>query len=230
MATTPGYQSIQISELPSVPVTDTLVWRPVRRTLGIEAFGMNAYTAANAGDEIVEDHDELGNAAGGHEEVYVVLTGHVTFTVGGEEIDAPAGTLVFLKDPAVRRAAVAKEAGSTVLAVGGEPGKAYEVSAWEYYFAAIPFAKSGEWDKAVGDGRRGARALPGQRVDPLQPRLLRGAGRPARRRGRARAPGALARSAAGRGRDEGLGSRSDPRLALGNPAQLGASSRVRCVR
>ncbi len=160
MATTPGYQSIHISELPSVPVTETLVWRPVRRTLGIEAFGMNAYTAADAGDEIVEDHDELGNAAGGHEEVYVVLTGHVTFTVGGEEIDAPAGTLVFLKDPAVRRAAVAKEANSTVLAVGGEPGKAYEVSAWEYYFAAIPFAKSGEWDKAAETVAEGLERFP----------------------------------------------------------------------
>jgi tetratricopeptide (TPR) repeat protein len=154
------FQAVHISDLPAVPITETLVWRPVRRTLGIEAFGMNAYTAADAGDEIVEDHDELGNAAGGHEEVYAVLAGHVTFTVAGEEIDAPAGTLVFLKDPAVRRSAVALEPNSTVLAVGGEPGKAYEVSAWEFYFAAIPFAKAGEWDKAVETVAEGLERFP----------------------------------------------------------------------
>ncbi len=156
----PSFSSIQISEIEAGPVTDTLVWRPVRRTLGIEAFGVNAYTAANAGDEIVEDHDELGKAAGGHEELYVVLSGHVAFTVDGKEIDAPAGTLVFIRDPAVRRSGVAAEAGSTVLAVGGEPGKAYEVSAWEYYFAAIPYAKAEEWDKAVETVAEGLERFP----------------------------------------------------------------------
>jgi tetratricopeptide (TPR) repeat protein len=145
----PPFSVLQISDIDPVPITDTLVWRPVRRTLGVEAFGINAYTAANAGDEIVEDHDELGNAAGGHEELYVVISGRVAFTVDGQEIDAPAGTLVFIRDPAVRRSGIAAEAGSTVLAIGGEPGKAYEVSAWEFYFAAIPYAKAGEWDKAV---------------------------------------------------------------------------------
>jgi tetratricopeptide (TPR) repeat protein len=144
----PPFSVVQISDIDPVPVTDTLVWRPVRRTLGVEAFGINAYTAANAGDEIVEDHDELGNAAGGHQELYVVLSGRVNFTVDGEAIDAPAGTLVFIRDPALRRSGIAAEAGSTVLAIGGEPGHAYEVSAWEYYFAAIPYAKAGEWDKA----------------------------------------------------------------------------------
>jgi tetratricopeptide (TPR) repeat protein len=145
----PPFSVLQISDIDPVPVTDTLVWRPVRRTLGVEAFGINAYTAANAGDEIVEDHDELGNAAGGHQELYVVMSGRVAFTVDGQEIDAPAGTLVFIRDPAVRRSGIAAEAGSTVLAIGGEPGQAYEVSAWEFYFAAIPSAKAGEWDKAV---------------------------------------------------------------------------------
>ena len=144
-----AFTAIQISDVQAVPVTDTLVWRPVRRTLGVEAFGVNAYTAANAGDEIVEDHDETGTAAGGHQELYVVLSGHVRFSVAGEEVDAPAGTLVFVRDPSARRAARAVEPGSTVLAIGGKPGAPYEVSAWEHYFAAIPDAQAGEWDKAV---------------------------------------------------------------------------------
>lgn len=145
----PPFAHVHLSELEAVPITDTLVWRPVRRTLGVEAFGVNAYTAANAGDELVEDHDEGGHAAGRHEELYVVLAGHATFTVAGEEIDAPAGTLVFVSDPSVRRAARAVEPGSTVLAVGGKAGEPYEVSAWEHFFAAIPHARAGDWSRAV---------------------------------------------------------------------------------
>jgi mannose-6-phosphate isomerase-like protein (cupin superfamily) len=145
----PPFQVVQVSELEAVPVTDTLTWRPVRRTLGVEAFGVNAYTAANAGDEIVEEHDETGDGAGKHEELYVVLAGRATFTLDGEEVDAPAGTFVFIGDPTVRRAAHAAEPGSTVLAVGGRAGEPYEVSAWEYYFAAIPAAKAGDWGRAV---------------------------------------------------------------------------------
>lgn len=145
----PPVVSVQLSELEAVPVTDTLVWRPVRRTLGVEAFGVNAYTAANAGDELVEDHDEGGHAAGRHEELYVVVSGHATFTVGGEELDAPTGTLVFVRDPSVRRAARAVEPGSTVLAIGGKAGEPYEVSAWEHFFAAIPHVRAGDWERAV---------------------------------------------------------------------------------
>jgi tetratricopeptide (TPR) repeat protein len=158
--TPPPYQALHLSELEAVPVTDTLVWRPVRRTLGVEAFGVNAYTAANAGDELVEDHDERGTAAGGHQELYVVLSGRATFLVGGEEIDAPAGTLVFLRDPSVRRAAHAAEAGSTVFAIGGTPGAAYEVSPWEYFFAAIPHTKAGDWERAVDTVREGLERYP----------------------------------------------------------------------
>ena len=99
----PPFQVVQVSELDAVPVSDTLMWRPVRRTLGVEAFGVNAYTAANAGDEIVEEHDETGDGAGKHEELYVVLTGRVTFSLDGDEVDAPAGTFVFIGDPTVRR-------------------------------------------------------------------------------------------------------------------------------
>ena len=58
---------------------------------------------------------------GGHEELYFVLSGRATFTVDGERVDAPAGSLVFVKDPAMRRGAVADEAGTKILAIGGRP-------------------------------------------------------------------------------------------------------------
>jgi tetratricopeptide (TPR) repeat protein len=145
-----GYAVTRIDELDRIPVgKHGLLWRPIRRRLGIEAFGVNAYTCNAAGEEVVEAHDELGTGAGHHEELYVVVSGHATFTLDGEEHDAPAGTLVFVRDPAVKRAAVARKAGTTVLAVGGERGAAYEVAPWEFSFAAKPLSDAGDHAGAV---------------------------------------------------------------------------------
>jgi AraC-like ligand binding domain len=103
-------------------------WFPVREYFGIGAFGTNAYRAEEAGADVIGDHTEL---MAKHEELYVVLNGHATFTVAGDEVDAPAGTLVFVSDPEAHRKAVAKEPGTTVLVVGARPGEAFQVSPWE---------------------------------------------------------------------------------------------------
>lgn len=141
------FDTAHLSELDAIPVAGTLVWRPIRRRFDIGAFGVNAYTAENAGDELVEDHDELGG--GGHEELYYVASGHASFLVAGEEVDAPEGTLVFIRDPAVERHAVAKEPKSTVLAIGGPRDEAFRPSAWELWFAARPHVEAGDYDEAV---------------------------------------------------------------------------------
>jgi hypothetical protein len=135
---------LRLNEIDGVPVFGTLVWKPVRKPLGVTAFGINAYTAAAAGDEVVEDHTEEPS---GHEELYLVVHGYATFTVDCEEVDAPAGTIVFLDDPKQRRHAVAKEAETTVLAVGGKPGT-HEISAWEYIFPSLPARNAGDWSTA----------------------------------------------------------------------------------
>ena len=150
-------KTLRLDELEGIPVFGTFVWKPVRMTLGVTAFGINAYTAASAGDEVVEEHDETTL---GHEEVYVVVTGHAVFTVDGEELEAPAGTLVFLDDPAQKRHAVAREPGTTVLAIGGVPGR-HEVSAWEYIFPAIPPTRSGDYERAKAIVREGLEHKPG---------------------------------------------------------------------
>ena len=138
----------RIQEIEPIPVVGgELQWRPVRRTLGIEAFGINAYTAG-AGELVVEEHDETGAGAGHHEELYVVVTGHATFTVDGEEIDAPVGTCVFLDDPKERRGARGVEDGTTVLAIGGERGAAFKVSPWEFAFAGVPAWEAERYDEA----------------------------------------------------------------------------------
>ena len=122
--------------------------RPVRLHFGINSFGINAYSA-RAGERVIEEHDELGHGAGRHEELYFVATGHATFDLGGEEVDAPAGTVVFVRDPAVRRGAVAKEADTTVLVVGGVPGRAFEPSPWEAWLAAKPLLDAGQPDRGA---------------------------------------------------------------------------------
>jgi tetratricopeptide (TPR) repeat protein len=96
----------------------------------VQAFGINAYSGDD-GQTVIAEHDETQALAAEHQELYVVLAGRATFTVGGEEIDAPPGTFVFVGDPSTRRAAVAREGGTTVLAVGAPAGEAYSVGRWE---------------------------------------------------------------------------------------------------
>jgi hypothetical protein len=137
-------KTLRLDDVEGIPVFGTLVWKPVRKTLGVTAFGINAYVAAEAGDEVVEEHDET---ALGHEEIYLVVAGHATFTVDGETVDAPRGTLVYLDDPEQKRHAVATEPGTTVLAIGGVPGK-HEISPWEYFFPALPAIEAHDYDTA----------------------------------------------------------------------------------
>jgi tetratricopeptide (TPR) repeat protein len=143
-----------------LPTFGELKWKPLRRPLGVSAFGINAYWAESAGDELIEAHDELGSGAGRHEEVYVVLDGAARFTVAGEEFDASPGTVVFVRDPAARRAAVATEPRTTALAIGGSRGRAYEVSPWEWVAEAIPAWKAGDYEAARETIARGLREHP----------------------------------------------------------------------
>ena len=137
-----GYEIAHVDELEELPINNgEFVWRPVRSRFGITAFGSNAYTA-KAGQRVVEEHSEQD----GHEEMYVVLRGRATFTLGDDEIDAPAGTLVFAR-PGPRRGAIATEDGTAVLAVGAKPGIVFEPSPWEDIFAAFSYAQKGEVEK-----------------------------------------------------------------------------------
>lgn len=124
------------------------LWHMVRSSLGIEAFGVNAWTATADGQEVIGEHDEIGQGAGRHEEVYVVLFGSARFTLDGVDVDVPAGTAVHVPAPTVRRSAVA-DAGTTILALGGRRGEAFEVSPWERSAEALRFWPTGDWERAI---------------------------------------------------------------------------------
>jgi tetratricopeptide (TPR) repeat protein len=98
----------------------------IRRNFGIQSFGASAARAVEPG-RLISEHDETGFRIGlsHQEELYVVVAGRATFTVNGETVDAPTGTVVFVGDPAAKRGAVAEEPGTTVLAIGGKPGEAF---------------------------------------------------------------------------------------------------------
>lgn len=147
-----------LDDLDRIPVGESgLEWRPIRRRFRLEAFGINAYTSSRAGGEVVERHTEEQLQ---HQEVYVVVRGHATFHLGGEDVDAPAGTLVVLRDPTLERGATAVDEDTLVLAVGGKPGEAFEPSAWESYFSAAPLAKEGRFEEAIALMQRDAEAHP----------------------------------------------------------------------
>jgi tetratricopeptide (TPR) repeat protein len=120
----------------------------VREHLDVRSFGINAYTG-DEGQAVVAEHDETQALAAQHQELYVVLSGRATFTVAGQEVDGPAGTLVFVGDPATRRAAIAREDGTTVLAVGAPAGEAYSVGRWESMAGFFDFYTRGDYDGAI---------------------------------------------------------------------------------
>lgn len=140
------WQTLVFDEVDPIDVAG-VHWLPVRRPLGIRAFGMNAF-AADTGEDVVEKHTE---ETLGHEETYIVLRGRARFDLDGEQLELASGALVFVRDPSVRRSAVALEDGTMVLAVGGKSGEAYTPSAWEAYFAAERFRAGGDWDGMAAD-------------------------------------------------------------------------------
>ena len=137
-----GFTAVHLEEIEEF--TDgRCPWRPVRHHLGITSFGINAWTAREAGDRIINEHDEA-EEQDQQEELYLVQQGRARFELDGEPVDAPAGTLVFAR-PSVRRTAFAEEPNTTIVVVGGRPGHAYEPSGWEVWAPFRPLYEAGQY-------------------------------------------------------------------------------------
>ena len=132
-------------------------YRPVRHHFGITSFGINAWTAPEVGDRIINEHDE--SEPDSDEELYLVLRGSATFELDGDRVVAPTGTLVYAP-PGVKRTAFAEESGTTVIALGGTPGKPYEPSGWEIWAPVAPLYEAGEYAEAADRGRELVEAHP----------------------------------------------------------------------
>jgi hypothetical protein len=135
MSTSDGWSTLHLDDVPTLGFREPGLpnWKPLRHTLGVGAFGVNAWVA-DPGEQLIERHDELVDTPPGHEELYVLIAGAADFTVGDETFPVTAGSVVFIRDPALVREAIAREPGTTVLTVGAAPGVAFAPSEWETRF------------------------------------------------------------------------------------------------
>jgi mannose-6-phosphate isomerase-like protein (cupin superfamily) len=143
-----NYAITRIEEIEAIDYRQDTNMHPVRHHLGITAFGTNAWTAAEAGDRLMPEHQEDA----GSEELYVVLRGRARFEIDGDSVGAPVGTLVFVR-PEVNRTAFAEEAGTTVLAVGSTVGQPYHGGGWEIWAPFDPQFEAGEYEAVIEEGR-----------------------------------------------------------------------------
>ena len=131
----PPFAVHRLDEIPTVPDAD-VDWHPLQHYFGLTAFGANLYIARDAGDELIAKHDESGS---GQQELYLVLRGSVRFTFDGEAFETDAISVAAVPDPVVWRTAVAREPGSTILALGAPPGS-YRSTWRSTWFERVPTA------------------------------------------------------------------------------------------
>jgi hypothetical protein len=115
-------------------------YRPVRHHFGITSFGVTACTARKAGEAVVGEYDDDSEPS---EELFVVVSGCAVFHIDGDSVEAPTGALVYTP-PGTKRTAVATEPGTTILAFGGSPAKAYDATGWELWAPMVPLYDSGQ--------------------------------------------------------------------------------------
>jgi tetratricopeptide (TPR) repeat protein len=117
-------------------------WHPARFHFGVTSFGVNVFVGREAGDRILNEHDETDD---GQEELYFVHAGRARFELDGETVEATPGMFVFAA-PSVKRTAFAEEPGTTLVAMGGVPGKAYETHGWEYWAPFVADYNAGNYE------------------------------------------------------------------------------------
>jgi len=151
------YAAAQIDEIDEIH-DGRCPYRPVRFHFGVTSFGINAFTGREVGDRLINEHDE-SQEHDLQEELYLVQRGRARFELDGERLDAPAGTFVFAR-PNVRRTAFAEEPGTTIVAIGGTPGNAYEARGGELWMPLHHLYEAGEYAEAADRGRELIEAHP----------------------------------------------------------------------
>jgi hypothetical protein len=136
----PRFEVARLSEIAPTPYRGSWgfeipgEWRQLRHHFGIREFSANAFTATEPGQEVVHEHSESANddpSKPGDEELYYVASGRALVRLDGREVELEAGALVFVGEPAVTRSFTALEAGTTIIAVGTNPGVKFVVSMFE---------------------------------------------------------------------------------------------------
>lgn len=126
MTKSQGWKVANVNDIPPIKTSWGKGWHSIRHYFDITGFGVNA-AAGNKGESLISKHDEMES---GQQELFVVLEGKAEFVLDGEKLVVTKGILVAI-EPNVKRQATALVSPTTVMAVGGTPGKAYELQSWE---------------------------------------------------------------------------------------------------
>lgn len=121
-----GWKVADVHDIPPIKASWSKGWHSIRHFFGITGFGVNGVTR-NKGEILTPEHDEMKS---GQQELFVVLEGKAEFVLDGEKSVATEGMLVAI-EPSIKRQATALVSPTTIIAVGGAPGKAYEIQSWE---------------------------------------------------------------------------------------------------
>jgi uncharacterized cupin superfamily protein len=128
MKTGKNWKAAYITEVPPLKPSYMKGWHSIRHFLGIKAFGINAVTKIDGTDNaLILEHTEKDS---GQEELFIVMEGKAEFAIDGEKVLIPEGTAIAVQ-PEASRSAVALQFPTTLLIVGGSPGKPYEPPSWE---------------------------------------------------------------------------------------------------
>jgi uncharacterized cupin superfamily protein len=100
-------------------------WKLVRRTLGLQAFGVNLVNIP-PGEQIPE-HDEVERD---QEELFFILEGSPTLVVDGEDHPAPAGSFARLDPEHTRTVRNDGEESASVLIASAPRSSGYEPMEW----------------------------------------------------------------------------------------------------
>jgi mannose-6-phosphate isomerase-like protein (cupin superfamily) len=121
-----GWKVEHVDAVPPVKPDWPATWKSIRHHFGIQAFGINAVTK-DAGNVLIPEHHETES---GQQEVYFVHRGEVDVTLNGDTVRAGEGSVIAV-EPGTSRKIEAASSPTTLLCIGGTPGKAYEVGPWE---------------------------------------------------------------------------------------------------
>ena len=100
-------------------------WRLVRRTLGLQAFGVNVVEIPPDGQ--IPEHDETGRD---QEEVFYVMSGSPTLVIDGEDHPLRAGTFARLDPEHARTVRNGGAEPASVLIISAPCSSGYEPMGW----------------------------------------------------------------------------------------------------
>jgi tetratricopeptide (TPR) repeat protein len=143
------YEIAQLDEIEEID-DGRCPFRPVRHHLGMTAFGANAFGPRQAGERLINEHDE--GEPDSQEELYVVTQGRARFEIGGETVEAGPGAFVFVR-PGVTRTAFAEEDGTALLVIGAKAGEAYRPMGFEYWAPLRQLFAAGDYATVADRGK-----------------------------------------------------------------------------